>query len=154
MTRASRRHRLLLIALPVLVGLAGAVAAAQYPSTEVHGSAQTGPHPFPHRPPVVLDFRPSAAWGPHRRGVVLTLRPRRPCTVHVSAVTSTQPGRIEVHAVEVGRRCFGRRRLEHMALPLPTLPEPRGNVRIDIGPETLRLRWAKPLPHPPGSIDI
>ncbi len=147
-------RRIARVAVPVLVGLAALLAGLQYPGSSVPGGVMAGPRGLAHLRPVVLDFHPSIGWGPHRRDVVLTLRPRRPCTVRVDSVTSTAPGRIEVHATESGSRCTGPRRIQHVTLALPQLPDPRRNVLVEIGPESLRLHWARTPPHPPGTLDV
>ena len=66
----------------------------------------------------------------------------------------TAPGRLNVGARESGTRCTGPRRAEQLVLPLPALPDPRRTVRVDVGPQVLRLRWAPPAPHPPRALDF
>jgi hypothetical protein len=141
--------------LPVAVAVAGALAAAGYPAADVHGSVATGPRGLAHVPAVVLPFRPSLAWGPGRHGVVLIVHPAKPCVVRLQSVASTAPGRVDVTAQQVGTHCTGPRQTARFALPLPTLPDPRRNVRVNLGAQSLRLPWSKHVPpHPPGSLDL
>jgi hypothetical protein len=143
------------VLVPVLIGAVALVAALVYPRSDVPGGIHTGPHGLAHVQRVVLDFRPSVAWGPDRHTVLLIVRPRRPCSVRIGPVTSTAPGRIEVTATEQGGACRGARHVQRFPLRLPALQDPRRSVRVDVGSELLRLPWTVKLPpHPPGSSDV
>jgi hypothetical protein len=162
-TRAVRWGRVARLAgparvlVPVLIGAVALVAALLYPRSDVHGGVHAGPEGLAGVHPVVLDFRPSVAWGPHRHSVVLIVRPRRSCSVRIGPVTSSAPGRIEVAALERGGVCRGARRVHRFSLPLPTVPDPRHVVDVQVGSELLALPWVAephPRPHPPGSSRV
>ena len=138
--------------IPLVVGLLAAVAVALYPSADEPGSTRTGPVGLAHLPRVVLPFAPTVSWGRGRTSVILTVHPRRPCSVTLTSVTSTAPGRIEALVAVRGQHCRGSRTAIRFRLPLPTLPDPHKNVRVEVGDEQLRLPWSvHPIPHPPGS---
>jgi hypothetical protein len=142
------------VGVPLLVAALALVVALLYPASRVHGDASTGPEGGAHLHRVVLDFRPSLSWGSGRRDVLLTVHPDRPCLIALTSVASTAPGRLNVGVHQIGTRCTGPRRTEQLVLPLPALPDPRRTVRVDVGPQVLRLRWAAPGPHPPGALDF
>jgi hypothetical protein len=154
--RVARFGRPARVLVPVLIGAVALVAALLYPRSDVPGGVHTGPRGLARVHPVVLDFRPAVTWGPHRRTVVLIVRPRRPCSVRIGPVTSTAPGRIEVSAEEQGSTCRGGgRRVERFLLPLPTLPDSRHFVRVDVDTEILWLLWAaEPPRHPSHRSDV
>lgn len=142
------------VLVPMLIGAVALAAALLYPRSDVHGGIQTGPQGLAQVHPVVLDFRPSVAWGPHRHTIVLIVRPRGSCSVRIGPVTSSAPGRIEVPAQEQGTACRGATHVQRFSLPLPAVPDPRRIVVVDMGSELLALRWtAEPPPRPPGGSD-
>lgn len=141
------------VLLAILVGLLAALVALRFPAGSIKGDLQTGPQALSMRSPVRLDFRPSLSWAPRHAGVILTVRPEHPCLVRLEGVTSTAPGRIEVHAQEEGSRCHGPRRPTRFLLPTPTLPDPRRNVRVFVDQEVLSIPWAPVGWHPRGSSD-
>lgn len=149
--RLSRFARAARLLVPALVGAVALIAALLYPRSDVPGGIHTGPRGLARVHPVVLDFRPTVSWGPHRRTIVLTVRPHGPCSVRIGPVTSTAPGRIEVAAKEQGTACRGGRRVDRFLLPLPTLPDPRRIVHVDVDTELLRLPWVTRPPRHPGS---
>jgi hypothetical protein len=140
--------------VPLLVAAVSLVIALHCPRSSVPGDVSTGPEGHAHLQPVALGFRPSLSWGPHRRDVLLTVHPERGCRILLTSVASTAPGRLNVGVHQSGTPCTGPRRAERLVLPLPALPDPRRTVRVDVGPQVLRLRWAPPLPHPPGALDF
>lgn len=144
-----RGRRLLLLALPVVVGLLGAGVAAQYPRADVPGGVHVGPRGLARIPSPVVDYAPSLAWAPGHRRIELEVRPLTPCRISIGSVTSTAPGRIEVPLVERGRRCTGHRSTARFLLPPPTLNDARRNVSVLIGGETLHLHWARGAPPGP-----
>lgn len=137
------------VLVPALIGAVALVAALLYPRSDVPGSVHTGPRGLAQVHPVVLDFRPTVSWAPHHRRIVLTVRPEGPCSVRIGPVTSTAPGRIEVSADEMGTACRGARRVDRFLLPLPTLPDSRHIVHVQVDGEFLWLPWsARPTRHP------
>jgi len=150
--RVGRPARVL---VPALIGAVALIAALLYPRSDVPGGVHTGPRGLARVHPVVLDFRPTVSWGPHRRTIVLTVRPHGPCSVRIGPVTSTAPGRIEVSTEEQGRACRGERHVDRFLLPLPTLPDSRHIVHVDVDTELLWLPWTTRAPrHPRSSSDV
>ncbi len=141
--RVARLRRPARVLVPVLVGAVALVAALLYPRSDVPGSPHIGPRGLARVHPVVLDFRPTVSWGPHHHAIVLTVRPQGRCSVRIGPVTSTAPGRIEVSARQEGTACRGGRRVDRFLLPLPTLPDSRHNVHVDVDTELLWLPWTR-----------
>lgn len=151
--RVARFARPIRVLVPALIGVVALIAALLYPRSDVPGGIHTGPRGLARVHPVVLAFRPTVSWGPHHHAIVLTVRPEGPCSVRIGPVTSEAPGRIEVSAEERGTQCRGRRRIDRFLLPLPTLPDSRHVVHVDVDTELLWLPWSRPPRHPHSSSD-